>query len=428
MKNLGSKCVFPVFLSLLVVFFSAPAGAQQVSFNPSPLSFGNVGVGGSKTLSVVVKNVTKRRIGIYQAGVSGTGYTISGVSCPVNLQVGQSVSFSVTFAPTSAASQSGVVSLVTQNWWKEHRTGPATAVLNLSGSGVSGSEIGAAPTSVPFGNVMVGSSKTSAASVINTGTAGVTISGAALSNAAYAVSGLNPPVTLTAGQSLTFNVVFTPVSAGASSGNLAISSDAANGQLNVALSGSGMSPGQLALAPSTYDFGNVQTGTSASKNGTLTAVGSAITLSSASSTSPEFVLSGVTLPFTLADGQTIPYTVTFLPQAAGGASGSISFFSNATNSPVTETLSGTGVTPTPHSVDLSWTASATPGVVGYNVYRGTVSGGPYARITSSPEPALTYSDANVASGQTYYYVTTAQDGAGMESRYSNQATVTVMTP
>ena len=428
MKNLGSKCIFSVFLAFLVISFSASAWPQQVSLSPSSLSFGSVSVGSSKTQAVVVKNITKRRIGIYQAGVSGTGYTISGISCPVNLQVGQSVSFSVTFAPTSAASQSGLVSLVTQNWWKEHRTGPATSTLAMSGSGVSGSEIGATPTSVPFGNVMVGSSKTSAASVINTGTAGVTISGAALSNAAYAVSGLNPPVTLTAGQSLTFNVVFTPVSAGATSGNLAISSDAGNGQLNVALSGSGMSPGQLALTPSSFDFGNVQTGTSASKNGTLTAAGSAVTLSSASSTSPEFVLSGVTFPLTLADGQSIPFAVTFLPQSSGTASASISFFSNATNSPATETLTGTGVAPVPHSVDLSWTASGTPGVVGYYVYRSTVSGGPYNKISSSPEPTLTYSDMNVASGQTYYYVITAQDGGGMESTYSNQATVTVMTP
>jgi fibronectin type 3 domain-containing protein len=134
------------------------------------------------------------------------------------------------------------------------------------------------------------------------------------------------------------------------------------------------------------------------------------------------------LPLTLADGQSIPYTVTFLPQSSGTASASISFFSNATNSPATESLSGTGVAPVQHSVDLSWRASGTPGVVGYYVYRSTVSGGPYDKITPSPDPTLTYSDANVASGQTYYYVITAQDGGGMESTYSNQATVTVMTP
>ena len=85
------------------------------------------------------------------------------------------------------------------------------------------------------------------------------------------------------------------------------------------------------------------------------------------------------------------------------------------------------ITPTVHIVDLSWTAS-TSVVAGYNIYRGTVSGGPYTRINASLEPATLYTDSAVQAGQTYYYVTTAVDASGVESGYSNVVQAVVPTP
>jgi fibronectin type 3 domain-containing protein len=58
--------------------------------------------------------------------------------------------------------------------------------------------------------------------------------------------------------------------------------------------------------------------------------------------------------------------------------------------------------------------------VGYNVYRSTVSGGPYAR-TSGPDGSLSYTDTAVSAGKPYFYVVTAVEGTGAESKYSNQA-------
>ena len=73
--------------------------------------------------------------------------------------------------------------------------------------------------------------------------------------------------------------------------------------------------------------------------------------------------------------------VTFAPSATGGVTGSVTVTSNASNSPVSISLSGTGVPA--HSATLNWTAS-TSTVIGYDVYRGTVSGGPYTLLTPSP--------------------------------------------
>ena len=66
--------------------------------------------------------------------------------------------------------------------------------------------------------------------------------------------------------------------------------------------------------------------------------------------------------------------------------------------------------------------------VGYNIYRGSTSGGPYTKINSSLDAAASYTDGTVQSGQNYFYVTTALDSSGVESGYSNEVPLAVPTP
>lgn len=77
-----------------------------------------------------------------------------------------------------------------------------------------------------------------------------------------------------------------------------------------------------------------------------------------------------------------------------------------------------------HSVSLSWTAS-TSTVVGYNVYRGTTTGGPYTKISPAIVTGLTYNDFTVSASTTYFYAVTAVDASGFESVNSNEATAAV---
>ena len=72
-------------------------------------------------------------------------------------------------------------------------------------------------------------------------------------------------------------------------------------------------------------------------------------------------------------------------------------------------------------VALSWTASQSPGTAGYNIYRSLTSGGPYTKINSTLDTNTAYNDQAVQDGYTYYYVTTAVNGQGLESGYSNEA-------
>jgi fibronectin type 3 domain-containing protein len=58
-------------------------------------------------------------------------------------------------------------------------------------------------------------------------------------------------------------------------------------------------------------------------------------------------------------------------------------------------------------------------VIGYNIYRGAVSAGPYSKINSSLNVGTTYTDNSVVDGQTYYYVSTAVSSNNQESAYSS---------
>jgi hypothetical protein len=78
-----------------------------------------------------------------------------------------------------------------------------------------------------------------------------------------------------------------------------------------------------------------------------------------------------------------------------------------------------------HSVTLNWVASVTPSV-SYNVYRGTVSTGPYTKVNSSLISGTAYTDSAVQAGQTYYYVATAVDINGNESAFSSPAAQAVI--
>jgi hypothetical protein len=255
----------------------------------------------------------------------------------------------------------------------------------------------------------------------NAGTlsATVQISQVTASGPGFTVTGVTLPVNLAAGQSFTLSVDFKPTSAGSTSGNVSIASTATNSNISVGLSGAGLASGQLAASPASMNFSGVTVGGSQNQAGTLTAGSSSITVSSASWNGTGFSLSGISFPVTIPAGQKVPFTVTFAPQTTGAVNGTVSFVSNASNSPTNETLGGTGVQATPHSVGLSWNPDASI-VQGYYVYRGEQTGVPYTKI-STLEPRTAYLDANVLSGQTYHYVVTALGTNSQESTYSNEA-------
>jgi hypothetical protein len=327
----------------------------------------------------------------------------------------------VQFAPTAAGAVSGNVAITSNG------SNP-TLNIALSGTGVTPGTLSANPTSLSFGTVQVGGSANLSETLTNTGGSSVTISQANVTGTGFSITGLTLPTTLNAGQSVTFTTTFAPTNTGAASGSVAVLSNATNSTLTIGMSGTGGVPGTLAVNPTTLNFGNVAVNNSSALNGSLTASGASVTVTSGSSNSGEFVLSGITLPKTIAAGQSATFTVTFTPNASGAASASLTFLSNASNSPTVEALTGNGQAPQPHDVSLSWTASGTPGVIGYNVYRRTSSGSYGSPINGSLNSSTAYTDNTVSAGQTYFYVAKAVDTNDVESGPSNEVQAVIPTP
>jgi len=125
----------------------------------------------------------------------------------------------------------------------------------------------------------------------------------------------------------------------------------------------------------------------------------------------------------VAAGANCTIAVTFTPSLASAETASVTITDNAGGSPQSVSLSGTGT----HDIILSWTAGGTSGVVGYDVYRGTTSGGESTTpLNSSPIAGTTYTDSNVQAGQKYYYVVTALNSTETtQSADSNETSATV---
>ncbi len=72
--------------------------------------------------------------------------------------------------------------------------------------------------------------------------------------------------------------------------------------------------------------------------------------------------------------------------------------------------------------------SSTSAVIGYNVYRSTIHGGPYTQVNNVLESSTSYVDQDVVGGTTYFYVVTSVDASNVESVNSNEAVVSVPSP
>ena len=245
----------------------------------------------------------------------------------------------------------------------------------------------------------------------------------------YSVSGTISPGAGGTGATVTLSGASTASAIADSSGNFTFT---------------GLANGTYAVTPNRtgYTFG--PTSQSAMVNGANV---TGVNFSASAQGSPTFSISGTISPIAAGSGATVKLSGAASTTVTANGSGAFTFtgFGNGTYtvtpsksgysfSPVslTATINGANVTGlnfsatagTTHTAVASWTPS-TSIVSGYNVYRATVSGGPYTKVNSVVTTLLTYTDSTVVSGQTYFYVATAVDGIGNESVFSNQVTAAI---
>ena len=218
-------------------------------------------------------------------------------------------------------------------------------VFPSGGTVTPSATLGTSPSSLSFASTTVGSSAaTQAVTVSNTGTAAAAVSSVATSGDFSQTNTCG--TSIAAGASCTVTVKFTPTAAGSRTGSLTVTSNATNSPTTVALSGTGASAttpsATLGTSPSSLSFASTTVGSSAATQAvTVSNSGTAAAAVSSVATSGDFSQTN-TCGTSIAAGASCTVTVKFTPTAAGSRTGSLTVTSNATNSPTTVALSGTG--------------------------------------------------------------------------------------
>jgi len=345
-----------------------------------------VNAGQTASFSVVASGTAPLSYQWSKGGIAIVGATLSSYTTPATIATDNGALFSVTVS-------NSVNSVTSSN---------ATLTVNVPPS------ITTQPT-----NQTVNPGQTASFSVVASGTAplsyqwsksGIVISGATSSS-------YTTPATTAGDNGALFSVTIS---------NLAGSATSNNSTLTV-------NTRTLTANPLNLPFGNVLvSGGSSTLPVTMTNSGNAnITISNVSTSGAGYGASGISIGQVVGPGQNVTLNVTFAPAGTGSVPGSVTVTSDAANSPTIISMTGTGILS--HSVHLSWTAS-TSTVVGYNIYRSTVSGGPYTIQNSTVDTILSYSDTTVQSGQQYFYVTRSIDSSSTESANSNEVPATIPFP
>ena len=281
-------------------------------------------------------------------------------------------------------------------------------------------------TVINFASQSVGSAGSPlSATLTNNGNATLTLSSVQVtgSNAGDFTLTNSCGSSLAASAQCTLAFTFAPSAPGSRAASVVFTDNAAGSPQMIALSGTGLAPtGGVGFSPTTLSFGTQPVATTSAaqtitlNNGgstTLSIGGTAITGSNAG----DFALIAQTCGSSVAAGRNCTLGVTFTPSATGQRTATLTITDNASGSPQTATFTGTGSP----DVILSWSASPSSGVVGYNVYRGATSGGESSTpLNSTPINVTSYVDTNVTAGMTYYYVVTAVGSNGVQSAPSNE--------
>jgi hypothetical protein len=413
-------------------------GAAAVGLSPTSLAFGSQPVGKtSKAQTVTLSNTGNATLTISSIVVNGTNRTnfAETNTCARFLAAGAQCTISVTFTPSGSSIFRASMS-ITDNALGSPQTVSLSGTGTRAAAALAAAAVSLSPPSLAFGNQSLG--VTCAAQTVtlsNTGTAALSITSLALAgtNASDFAQTNTCGSSLAAGGQCTISVTFTPAASGSRTASVSITDNASGSPQSVSLAGTGTASA-VSLSPTSLAFGNQPVDmTSTAQTVTLSNTGNAaLTITSLGLTgtnASDFAQSN-TCGSSLAAGANCTIAVWFTPSVAGPEAASLSIADNASGSLQTVSFSGTGI----HDVILSWTASTTPGVVGYYVYRGTALGGESTTpLNSSPvaggctnTATCTYTDVTVVAGTTYYYTVTAVASNDVtQSSDSNQVSATV---
>jgi hypothetical protein len=362
------------------VLLQSPA----VTLSTTNLAFGSQGIGSNSAAQpVVLTNAGSAVLSISSIAITGANanqYSQTN-NCPASLNSGSSCTINVTFSPT-------VVGTMTANLSITDNAAGSPQLVSLLGTSVSAS-VTLSPSALTFGSQTVGTTSPSqAVTLTNMGTTALSITSITASTNFGQTNTCG--TTVAAGAACTITVTFTPTITGTLSGTISIADNITGSPQSVSLTGTGTSAPGVSVSPTSLSYGNqgVDT-TSAVKTVTLSNTGSGpLTITSVATTGNYSQTNNCGTSVNAGASCTI--SVSFTPVIAGTNSGTVVVNDNATGSPQTATLTGTGTTPTvlfaPTSVNFG------------NQNVGTKSTAKGIKLTNNTGAVLTFTQVAVSAG------------------------------
>lgn len=327
------------------------APVADINLDPSSLDFGTVTVGNTSTLTSQIQNLGTADLEVTAIGPTGgtsAEFSVSAPATPFTIAVGGSQAISVTYAPTDATTDTGAIAIDSND------PDEPTVELALSGTGTTPSvcDIVVNPLLLDFGSVVEGTATTLSTSVSNGGSADCTVDSLVVSgDPEFALGAGAPatPFTLGPGGSSDVPVTYSPPAPGTHSGTLTIgSNDPAEPSIAVDLAGEATAAPvpDIALDPTSLDFGTVTVGSTATLSSQVQNLGTADLMVSAidlcAGTSTEFSFNPLA-SMTIAPGGSETLEVTYGPSDSGTDSGCIAIASNDPDEGTVELgVTGTG--------------------------------------------------------------------------------------
>ena len=303
----------------------------------------------------------------------------------------------VSFAPLASGSFTGSLMVV-----GDDPNNPSDTIF-LKGSAIN-SALSITPSSVDFGSVPVGSTIYDTIVLSNTGTAAVNIiSYRLLSTTGGFIVVDSSAKSVGAQKTATIIVAFAPDSAGGFNGFLSLTTDDNSAPTRtISLTGRGLK-GSLSIAPTTLDFGLVDSSKSSMMHFALINTGGASVGITSVSLTPAGTNFTSTAPSTatVKAGDSLGVDVTFAPKSAGAQSGKITFTLDD-KSTLTVNLTGTGR-------DTVTKTGGTTGVVALHSVNGF-------SIQLSPNPAKDMTTVQISMAQSSTATVRLFDARGNEVR------------
>jgi hypothetical protein len=342
------------------------SATPTAAFSPATLTYTTVANTQAANQTTMLTNSGSAVLNIASLAISGTNaasFTIVSSTCGTTLVAGASCTVTLGLTATTAGTYSAVLT-ATDN------ASPTTQTVLLSGTVTGTPSAAFSPTTLTYTTVPGTQPYNQTTTLTNAGTstlniASIAITGANASTFTIVTNGCGS--TLTAGSSCMVTVGCTAIGTGAYTATLTATDSATPTTQSVALSCTVSGTAQATLAPTSVNFGSINTGVLSSAStitlsnpGSATLVINSIALTGANPSS--FKIATNTCGLSLPAGSSCAVTVSFAPSAAGSAAAALTVIDAVGTQ--ASALSGIGISSTPPD----FTILPTPAV--QSTYRG----------------------------------------------------------